>query len=369
VKETIPFVDLEGQYRKLQPEMAVAIDAVLESRAFIQGPYAAKFEKEFAGAMGAKHGLGCANGTAAISLALEALGIGRGDEIITVSHTFFATAEAIHHVGATPIFIDIDPHSYTMDPALLEPAITPRTKAVIPVHLYGTPADMDPIMEVARRHDLKVIEDSAQAHLATYRGAFAGALADAATFSFYPGKNLGAYGDAGFVSTSSDEVAERLRRLRDHGRLSKYEHDVIGYNQRMDGLQAAVLSVKLKYLAGWTANRRRNAARYDSKLRPRGFKTIEPSNEARSAYHLYVVEVENRNETLKALTEAGIGCGVHYPVPLHLQPALIAQGPGRGSLPVTERVADRVLSLPMCGELTDAQIDKVCDNFLGVARP
>jgi dTDP-4-amino-4,6-dideoxygalactose transaminase len=369
VSEPIPFVDLESQYRLLKPEIARAIDDVLESRAFIQGPFAAQFEKEFSGAVGARHGVGCANGTAAIALALEAMGIGRGDEVITVSHTFFATAEAIYHVGATPVFVDIDPRSYTLNPDSLEEAITPRTKAIIVVHLYGTPADMDAITTVAARHGLKVLEDAAQAHLATYRGKCAGTLGDAASFSFYPGKNLGAFGDAGFITTDSDETAQRLKRLRDHGRLSKYEHDVIGYNQRMDGLQAAILSVKLKYLAGWTESRRRNAARYDTRLRAKGFKTIETPDHIQSAYHLYVVEVENRKEMLKHLSEASIGCGVHYPVPLHLQPALKGKVTGSDALPHTERAAARVLSLPMCGELTEEKVDRVCDVFLAHARP
>jgi len=369
MSEPIPFVDLEGQYRKLKPELAAAMDAVIEDRAFIQGPYATKFEKEFAATINARHGLGCANGTAAISLALEAFGIDRGDEVITVSHTFFATAEAIYHVGAIPVFVDIDPRSYTLAPDLIEAAITPKTKAIIPVHLYGTPADMGPIMDIARRYNLKVIEDAAQAHLATYRGRYAGTLGDAATFSFYPGKNLGAFGDAGFISLESDSVAEKLKRLRDHGRASKYEHDIIGYNQRMDGLQAAILSVKLKYLSEWTTARRRNAARYDALLRQAGFKTIEPSNECSPVYHLYVVEVDNRSEVMTALEKAGIGCGVHYPVPLHLQPALKAQFSGPDSLPNTERVAARVLSLPMCGELTGEKIERVCDVFLSHARP
>jgi dTDP-4-amino-4,6-dideoxygalactose transaminase len=369
VKENIPFVDLESQYRKIQPRIVAAMNEVLESRAFIQGPFADRFERAFADTMGVKHGLGCANGTAAISLALEAMGITRGDEVITVSHTFFATAEAIYHVGATPVFVDIDPRSYTLDPARLEAAITPRTRAIIPVHLYGTPADMAAIIAVASRHGLKVIEDAAQAHLATYHDKFAGALGDAASFSFYPGKNLGAFGDAGFISTDSDEVAQRIKRLRDHGRLSKYEHDVIGYNQRMDGLQAAILSVKLGHLPQWTAIRRRNAALYDSLLRPRGFKTIEAHIHIKSAYHLYVVEVENRDEMLKVLGENGIGCGVHYPVPLHLQPALKGKVAGRDALPHTERAAGRVMSLPMCGELTEDKVEQVCRVFLSRARP
>lgn len=369
MKQAIPFVDLEAQYLKLKPGIFRTIESVFESRAFIQGPFTEKFEHEFAAAIGARHGIGCSNGTAAISLALEALGVGRGDEVITVANTFFATAEAIYHVGAKPVFVDIDPRSYTLDPAMLEAAITPKTKAILPVHLYGTPAEMSPIMEFADRHGLKVVEDAAQAHLATYRDRFAGTFGDAATFSFYPGKNLGAYGDAGFISTDSEDVAGKLRRLRDHGRMSKYEHDVIGYNQRMDGLQAALLSLKLKYLPQWTEARRSNAARYDAHLRPHGFKTIEPSNEVSSVYHLYVVEVENRDEMLEVLDAAGIGCGVHYPVPLHLQPALAADAPKCGALPRTERASSRVLSLPMCAELTNDSIDRVCEVFLARAKP
>lgn len=369
MSEVIPFVDLDRQYQRIKSEIAAAMNAVLDSRAFIQGPFASRFEEEFSKAMGARYGLGCANGTAAISLVLEALGVGPGDEVITVSHTFFATAEAIYHVGARPVFVDIDPRTYTLDPTLLEAAITPKTRAILPVHLYGTPADMAPIMEIARRHKLQVVEDSAQAHLATYRGQFAGTLGDAATFSFYPGKNLGAFGDAGFISTGREDIVERLKRLRDHGRLSKYEHDVIGYNQRMDGLQAAILSVKLKYLPQWTETRRRNAALYDSRLQSRGFKTIEPSNATKSSYHLYVVEVGNRDEMLQVLEKAGIGCGVHYPVPLHKQPALRDKLPGQTNLPHTENAAARVISLPMCGELTEEKIDRVCEVFLSSAKP
>ena len=367
--ELIPFVDLENQYRKLKPEISAAIEAVIESRAFIQGPFAETFERQFADAIGARFGIACANGTAAISLILEALGIGPGDEVITVAHTFFATAEAIYHVGATPVFVDIEPGTYNLDPDLLETAITPKTKAIVPVHLYGNPADMDAIRSVARKHNLKIIEDAAQAHLATYREKFAGTIGDAGSFSFYPGKNLGAFGDAGFISTDNEAVAQKLMRLRDHGRSSKYEHDVIGYNQRMDGIQAAILSVKLKYLTEWTNKRRRNAQYYDAQLKARGFKTIEPTQGSAPSYHLYVVEVENREDVQRKLSEAGIGCGVHYPVPLHLQPALKPNGSHHNQLPHTERAATRVLSLPMCAELTEAQIDRVCDVFLAHARP
>jgi dTDP-4-amino-4,6-dideoxygalactose transaminase len=363
----IPFVDLAAQYAKLKPEMDDAIAAVLKSRAFIQGPFVSKFEGEFSSKLGAAFGLGCANGTAAISLALEALGIARGDEVITVAHTFIATAEAICHVGAIPVFVDIDPLSYNMDPAAFDAAITPRTRAVIPVHLYGTPCDLDPIMRIASKHGIKVVEDAAQAHLATYRGRYAGAIGDCGTFSFYPGKNLGAYGDAGFVTCRDANVAKTLGKLRDHGRLAKYEHDMVGYNQRMDGLQAAVLSVKLRHLDHWTEARRRTAARYDARLRQAGFKTIEPPPMSVSSYHLYVVEVSNRDETIRSLLDKGIETGIHYPVPLHIQPALARYRDKL--LPVTERVASRVLSLPMCAELSEDAAEEVCATFLRQAMP
>lgn len=365
----IPFVDLAAQYAKLKSDMDGAIADVLASRAFIQGPFVSRFETEFAGKLGAPFGIGCGNGTAALSLALEALGIKRGDEVITVAHTFFATAEAICHVGAVPVFVDIDPRSYNIDPDSFEAATSARTRAVIPVHIYGTPCDLSALLNIARKRDVRVIEDAAQAHLATYRGQYAGTFGDCGAFSFYPGKNLGAYGDAGFVTCRDVDVANVLRRLRDHGRSGKYQHDLIGYNHRMDGLQAAVLSVKLRHLDEWTAARRRNAALYDARLRPAGFKTIEPPDGSLSSYHLYVVEVSNRDETIKALNAHGIETGVHYPVPLHLQPALARNPrPGNG-LPVTERVASRVLSLPMCAELSEEAIDDVCAAFLQCARP
>ena len=363
----IPFVDLASQYSKLKPEIDAAIAAVLESRAFIQGPFASKFENEFSAKLGAAFGLGCANGTAALSLALEALGVGRDDEVITVAHTFIATAEAICHVGAVPVFVDIDPRSYNMDPDAFEAAITPRTRAVIPVHLYGTPCDLDPIVRIASKHGIKVVEDAAQAHLATYRGHHAGTIGDCGTFSFYPGKNLGAYGDAGFVVCRDASVAKTISKLRDHGRFAKYQHDMVGYNQRMDGLQAAVLSVKLRHLDQWTEARRKNAARYDARLRQAGFKTIEPSNASVSSYHLYVVEVSNRDETITSLLKKGIETGIHYPVPLHIQPALARYR--RNPLPVTERVASRVVSLPMCAELSEDAVEEVCAAFLQHAAP
>jgi dTDP-4-amino-4,6-dideoxygalactose transaminase len=304
--------------------------------------------------------VGCSNGTAAIALALEALGIGEGDEVITVAHTFIATAEAICEVGARPVFVDIRPDTYLLDPAQLEAAITPRTRAIVPVHLYGHCCDMSPIMEVARLHGLKVVEDCAQAHLATYGGRPVGSFGDAGTFSFYPGKNLGALGDAGCIVTSDADLALRLRKMRDHGRLSKYEHDIVGYNERMDGIQAAVLMVKLDHLTEWTEARRHSAQRYRERLTSLGLKTITPTVQAQPVWHLFVTEVEHRDEVVDRLQSAGIGTGVHYPLPLHLQPALEKFGYRKGAFPHTEAASERVLSLPICAEITDAQVDAVC---------
>ena len=364
----IPFVDLAAQYESLKPEIHAGIDDVFSAGTYIQGPAVEAFERAFAGKLGAAHAIGCANGTASLSLALEALGIGKGDEVITVAHTFIATAEAICHVGANPVFVDIEPAAYGMDPAVLEAAITPRTRAIIPVHLYGAPCDMDPILTIAHKHELKVIEDAAQAHFATYRGRYVGGLGDCGSFSFYPGKNLGAYGDAGLISTNDEHVASLLRKLRDHGRISKYEHEVIGYNQRMDALQGAILSVKLKHLDAWIGARRKIAAQYDARLRPAGFKTIVPLADSEPVYHLYVVEASNRDAIADALAREEIATGVHYPIPLHKQAALSKNGHHR-PLPVTEKAAAKVISLPIYPELTPENVDRICDRFLKCAQP
>jgi dTDP-4-amino-4,6-dideoxygalactose transaminase len=366
----IPLVNLRRQYVALKDDIAAAIDAVLDSQHFIKGPAVRAFETAWLSALGASHGSGCSNGTSALSLALQGLGIGAGDEVITTAHTFIATAEAICHVGATPVFVDIDPASYTVDPAAVAAAVTPRTRAIMPVHLYGAAADMDALLGVADRHSLAVVEDAAQAHLGRWHGRALGTLGDAGTFSFYPGKNLGAYGDAGFVVARDRRVAETIERLIDHGRQrgSKYLHDVVGQNQRMDDLQAAVLSVKLRHLDAWTATRRAHAARYDARLKPAGFKVIEPLAGSEPVYHLYVVEVADRDAVMEALRARGVGCGVHYPVPLHLQPAF-AGSAARGALPKAERAADHVLSLPICGSITEDEVDRVCDAVLAVARP
>ncbi len=367
--DAIPLVNLKRQYASLREEIDRAFAPVLASQHFIRGPAVRAFETAWLKALGAAHGSGCSNGTSALALALEALGVGRGDEVITTTHTFIATAEAIRHVGATPVFVDIEPASYTIDPAAMAAAVTSRTRALIPVHIYGTAAGMDDILALAARHDLAVVEDAAQAHLGRYRGRMLGTLGDAGTFSFYPGKNLGAYGDAGFVVARDAAVADRISRLLDHGRASKYLHDMVGWNHRMDDLQAAVLSVKLARLEAWTETRRQRAADYAARLKPRGFKLVEPLPGSEPVWHLFVVEASNRDETVAALQAAGIGCGVHYPVPLHLQPAFTGCGQARGSLPVTERIAGRILSLPLCPELTPAELDRVCEVFLAVARP
>jgi dTDP-4-amino-4,6-dideoxygalactose transaminase len=364
----IPFVNLDRQYDALRDEIATAIGQVLDSKAFILGPYVEKFEREFAAFHDTKHAIGCSSGTSAISLAVEALGIGGGDEVVTVGHTFAASAGAIRHAGAVPVFIDIEPAAYTMDVGAIEAAITSRTKAIMPVHIYGTPCDMPGIGEIAKRRGIAVIEDAAQAHGATIGGRKIGGFGAAATFSFYPGKNLGAYGDAGAVVTNDDALAERIRKLRDHGRMSKYLHDVIGYNHRIDGIQGAILSVKLKYLAAWNERRRAVAARYDAAFRPRGFKTIEPPSGTESVYHLYVVEVSNRDVVQHALADRGIATGVHYPVPLNKQPAF-APWSGDAPLPVTERIVPRIVSLPICAEITNGEQDQVIAAFLDVAAP
>ena len=366
-RQRVPFVNLGRQLEQLRPDLIAAFEMVLDSRAFIKGPHVAAFEAAFAEAVGVPHAVGCANGTAAVSLALQAAGIGPGDEVVVPSLTFFATGEAVCHVGATPVFCDIDPDSYTIDPRALERCLTPRTRAMVPVHLYGTPCDMDSLLAIAADHGLAVIEDCAQAHFATYRGRMVGGIGAAGSFSFFPGKNLGALGDAGMVVTSDEDLARSVGKLADHGRLSKYEHDVIGYNERLDGLQAALLSVKLPHLADWTARRRRVARLYDARLRPAGIKTITPPPGADPVHHLYVIEVDDRPAVAARLAGMGVETGVHYPCPLHRQPAFRSLH-GDRSLPHAERAAARVLSLPICGEITDDEAEYVCDRVLEVVR-
>ena len=367
--DPIPILNLKAQHKRLRLEVLGALETVYDSMSYIQGPHVKEFESEFASMHGAKHAAGCSNGTTALSLALEAAGIGPGDEVITVSYTFIATAEAIIQLGATPVFVDIEPGTYNMDPSIVRQAVTQRTKAIVPVHIYGTPCSMDELGEIATEHELLIIEDCAQAHLAKFEGKAVGSFGQAGTFSFYPGKNLGACGDAGMVVSQDDETIKRVKKLLDHGRESKYLHDIIGYNRRMDDVQAAILSVKLRYLDEWTARRQENAAIYDSILKPAGFKVIEPPANVDPVYHLYVIQVSNREEIAKALTEHKIGHGVHYPTPLHIQPSMKHLGYKTGDLPVTENAAGRVISIPMCAELTHEQIERVCEIIIQHAKP
>jgi dTDP-4-amino-4,6-dideoxygalactose transaminase len=365
----VPFLDLKAQNDPLRSEILASIEEVIDANAFAGGPFVARFEEEFATFCGTPFAVGVGNGTDALWFALLALGIGPGDEVITVPHTFMATAEAISFCGATPVFVDIDAETYTMDPALLERAITPRTKAIIPVHLYGQMADMDPIMEIANRRGIPVIEDACQAHGASYKGRKAGSIGLAGCFSFYPGKNLGAFGEAGAVVTSDPTLASKIRTLRDHGQEKKYHHSMVGWNGRMDGIQAAVLRVKLKSLEGWNAARRENARLYGTLL-GNSEHLILPSTSGRGVhvFHLYVVRVKDRDRVLDAMSKRGISCGIHYPGPVHLQKAYSGLNLGPGSFPVTEQAAGEVLSLPMFAELTPAQIQSVAQE-LGALLP
>jgi dTDP-4-amino-4,6-dideoxygalactose transaminase len=355
----IPFVDLKAQYRSIREEVNAAIQGVLDSAQFTLGSEVAAFEREFADHCGAAHGVGVNTGTSALHLALLAAGVGPGDEVITVPFTFVATASSIHYTGARPVFVDIDPVSFTMDPAALEAAITPRTKAIIPVHLYGQPADMDPILDVARRHGLVVIEDACQAHGAEYHGRRAGSLGHMGCFSFYPGKNLGAYGEGGMVVTSDPSYARTIRMLRDWGAEEKYHHVIKGYNFRLESLQAAVLRVKLRHLDRWTDMRRAAAACYATVLDSSVLERPHEMPYARHVYHVYAIRTTRRGAWQRALAEAGIQTGIHYPTPVHLLPAFADLGHERGEFPHAERAADQVLSLPMFPELTAAQCEEV----------
>ncbi|MDL1958258.1 MAG: DegT/DnrJ/EryC1/StrS family aminotransferase [Deltaproteobacteria bacterium] len=352
----VPFVDLRAQYQSIRDEIAIAIQRVLESCAFARGPFVTQFEKEFASFCKSQFAVGVGSGTESLWLTLLALGVGKGDEVITVPNTFIATAEAISLCGAKPVFVDIDNETYTMNPVLLEADITPRTKAIIPVHLFGQMADMDPIMELAKAHGLFVVEDSCQAHGAEYKGRPAGSIGDAVCFSFYPGKNLGAYGEAGAVVTNNQELAKKIKTLRDHGQLEKYQHMMIGWNARMDGLQGAVLSVKLKHLSEWNEARRNNAKVYDKLLANiDGVVTPKEADYAKHVYHIYAIRIQNRNKLITALADKGIQCGIHYPIPIHLQGAYCYLGLEKNSFPIAERYSQELISLPMFPELTKEQ--------------
>ncbi len=362
----IPLVDLKAQYETIKPEIDEAIRRVIETTAFINGPDVKAFEAEFAQFCGAGHAVGIASGTAALQLALLACGVGPGDEVITVAHTFCATAEAIVHVGAKPVFVDIDPRTYTIDPDAAARAVTPRTKAILPVHLYGMPADMDAINAIAQQRGLFLIEDAAQAHGALYKGRPVGALGHVACFSFYPGKNLGAYGDAGAITTNDPEIARRALALRDHGRAvgpdgkrSKYEHDRVGYGERLDTLQAAILRAKLRHLPAWTARRQAVAQRYLELLADTPAGLPFTPDDRQSVWHLFVVRVQQRAETQARLSAQGIETGIHYPIPLHLQKSFASLGYRAGDLPHTEAAAQHILSLPIYPELSEEQQTRI----------
>ena len=365
----VPMVDLHVQYESLKDEVEAAIGNVMDSCAFILGPEVERFERAYATYHGVSECVAVSNGTDALTLTLRALGIGQDDEVITTPQTFGATLEAICHVGARPVLVDIDPDLYTMRVDQIEACVTERTRAIIPVHIYGHPVDMDPIMEIAARHDLLVIEDAAQAHGAVYKDKRVGTMGNAGCFSFYPGKNLGAYGDAGGIITDDAELAGELRMLRNHGQLpgGKFYYHSVGYNNRMDGIQGAVLNVKLPHLEEWNASRRDHAASYGEGLSDvPGLKLPAESDDAKHVYHLYVIEVDNRDELTEGLGAAGIACGVQYPHPIHLAPAYAHLGYALGDFPAYEAACERIVSLPMFPEMTRDQIDTVIGQVRGI---
>lgn len=353
----VPFLDLKAHHAPLLDKLDRAINEVIESSAFAGGPFVERFEEEFATYCGSQYAVGVGNGTDALWLTLLALGVGAGDEVITVPNTFMATAEAITYCKARPVFVDVNEDTFTMNPAELKNALTPKTKAIIPVHLFGQPADMDPILEFAREHGLFVIEDAAQAHGAEYKRRRAGTMGDAGCFSFYPGKNLGAFGEAGAVITDNFALQEKIRILRDHGQVRKYHHTMVGWNCRMDGIQGAVLSVKLPYLERGNLLRRGHVLQYNEAFAEIGaVATPFEASYSRHVYHVYAIRVQARDEMRRRLEEKGIGCAVHYPVPIHLQEAYQNLGYPTGAFPIAKRLAEEFLSLPMFPELTEEQI-------------
>ncbi|MEO6050801.1 MAG: DegT/DnrJ/EryC1/StrS family aminotransferase [Pyrinomonadaceae bacterium] len=357
----VPFVDLKAQYLGLKPELDAAIGKVVAETAFISGKYAAAFEDSFAEYIGVDHCVAVANGTDAIEIALQAIGVGPGDEVIVPANTFFATAEAVDNVGAKVVFVDCEPNFYNINVDKIAEKITPRTKAIIPVHLYGLPAEMDAVMKIAKKHSLKVLEDCAQSHGADYKGLRTGTFGDIATFSFYPGKNLGAYGDAGAIATNHADAAATARLIANHGQSAKYRHNVVGRNSRMDGIQAAVLSVKLPHLDSWLAARQRNAALYNELLAGTGIPLPLASEHSSHTYHLYVIRVKNRDAVAAKLNDAGIDTGLHYPTALPFLEVYKDMGYKPSDFPVAYSQMNELLSLPMYAELTDEMVGHVCD--------
>jgi dTDP-4-amino-4,6-dideoxygalactose transaminase len=357
----VPFLDLKAQYLSIEGEILDAVKRTLASTQYVLGSEVAAFEEEFADYSGCNFGIGVNSGTSALHLALLAAGIGPGDEVLTVSCTFVATVAAIDYVGARPVFVDVDAATLNMDVAKIEEKITERTKAILPVHLHGHPADMDPILEVARKKSLLVIEDAAQGHGAEYKGRRVGSIGDLGCFSFYPGKNLGACGEGGMVVTNNEDYAKTVRMLRDWGQAKKYHHVLKGFNYRMEGLQGAILRVKLRHLESWTESRRRHAALYGQLLGGAKVELPKEQDYARHVYHVYAVRVADRDRLQERLQDRGVQTGIHYPIPVHLQHAYRDLGYGAGDLPVTEEVSRQLLSLPMFAELTELQIADVCE--------
>ena len=362
--ETIPYLDLPAQYRTLRSEVLTALEKICESTSFAQGQATAEFEAKFAAYCEVDHCVSLNSGTSALHLALRCLDVGPGDEVVTVSMTFIATAWAISYVGAKPVFVDIDPVRRTLNPDKLEATITSRTKAIIPVHLYGMPAEMDRIIAIAERHGLPVIEDAAQAHGAKYRGKRVGQFGQIACFSFYPSKNLGAYGEGGALVTNDASIAQRARSLRDHAQSQKYLHDEIGYNYRMDSFQGAVLAIKLKHLDEWNKARVDCARRYTELLKASSYKLPAHMSDSECVWHCYVIETPERDRVRSALQDVGIQCAVHYPVPIHLQKAYVHLGYRRGDFPVTEALCEHCLSLPIYPELSKEKISRVASVLL-----
>ena len=352
----IPFVDLHAQLESIRPELNTAMSSVLETSSYIRGPALSEFEKNFAQLVGAKYALGVGSGTEALHLAVRVLGIGPGDEVITVANTWISTAFATSYTGAKIVLVDIDPDTYQMDPKLLEQAISPNTKAVIPVHLFGHPAPMDEIMSICRPRGIKVIEDVAQAPNAMINGQCVGTIGDIGCYSFYPSKNLGCYGDGGAIVTNQLDLADELKKLSDYGQSGRFNHEIIGYNSRLDTLQAAVLNTKMPYLSAWNEARRKVAVWYHTELQNMDLKLPTEAFDAKSVYHLFVIQIDDRDECLEYLHKKGIMAQIHYPSLIHLQPCYAHLGYGVGDFPVAEAAVSRILSLPMYPELTQEQV-------------
>ena len=367
----VKFVDLSRQYQAIKTEIDSAMAPVLEKTDFILGDAVRRLEEEFAAYCDAEYAIGVDNGTSALELALRALGVGPGDEVLVPANSFIASASGVSFTGATPVFVDVDPVTYNIDPAQLEQHITPRTKAILPVHLYGQPADMDPIMDVARRHNLLVVEDACQAHGARYKGRRVGSFGHAGAFSFYPGKNLGAYGDGGAIVTNDAKVAETLRIMRNCGQREKYHHVMLSYNRRLDTLQAAILRVKLRYLDQWNSLRRQWADLYTQLLADTGIQTPTVAPDRDHVFHLYVVQVDDRQNMQAYLSANGVATGIHYPIPIHLQEAYADLGYKPGAFPVVEAGAPRLLSLPMFPEMREEEVEHVITqvrSFVGMTN-